>query len=686
MICAGDTFQVPYTVNYAAWYKTGNVFTAQLSNSSGTFTGGVTTIGTRTSNTSGSITCVVPNAVTAGNNYRIRIVSNNNPDSSEANPRNISVGVVRPVKPITANNGPICTSQTLNLTANSTTSGVTYTWIGPNSFSSTMQNPSVTSATTANSGAYIVTARLFGCLSKDTTNASVVSLSSFSVTANATTPICQNDTLKLTATVLPAANNYSWSGPYGFHSSSRDTNIINAQPAISGDYILTANYTVCTVNDTVTVLVKPLPSAVNNSNNGPLCTGATLLLTGSTTSSGVSWSWTGPNSFSSSLQNPNITSVTTAANGNYIAVATLNGCSVKDTTTVVVNPTPPALSVSANTPVCTGQDLKLNVSTLIGVTYTWSGPSGYSSSAQNPVRNSAVAGMAGVYTVTATANNCTSPQGSVMVNVLPAPDISVYPSPKDSICQGATVTLVSTASNAGTAPSYQWHKNNTFITGATSKNYSTATAVDYDAYYCIMNVTGVCYDPYKDTSNSITVRVFPWLVPSVNITASPSGTVSSGSMINFTAKPTNGGSVPQYQWKRNSANILGAIGNTWGAATLSNKDVICVDMTSAYLCPNPAKVTSNCITVSIESNGVETLNSNTIKIFPNPTNETLFIEGIEQQTQIQLTDVLGRIVYQTKSSADGGLITIPTKALVPGNYTLWLTDELHITTYKVLKE
>ena len=53
---------------------------------------------------------------------------------------------------------------TLNLTA-STVAGATYTWSGPNGFSSTQQNPSITNASTNISGTFSVTAATGGCTS-----------------------------------------------------------------------------------------------------------------------------------------------------------------------------------------------------------------------------------------------------------------------------------------------------------------------------------------------------------------------------------------------------------------------------------------------------------------------------------------------------------------------------------------
>jgi hypothetical protein len=69
-----------------------------------------------------------------------------------------------PAAPTAGNNGPICAGSTLDLTA-STISGATYAWTGPNGFTSALQNPSITNATTAAAGTYSVTATVSGCTS-----------------------------------------------------------------------------------------------------------------------------------------------------------------------------------------------------------------------------------------------------------------------------------------------------------------------------------------------------------------------------------------------------------------------------------------------------------------------------------------------------------------------------------------
>ncbi len=670
MICAGDTFQVPYTLNSTSLFIGTNIFSVQLSNSSGSFVSGTTIIGTRTATTAGSITCVVPTTITPGTNYRIRILSTSSVDGSNANQYPISIGITRP-NVSNSSNTPVCTGQQINLFASSTSSGVSYRWAGPISFISSQQNPTITSATVANSGSYIVTARLFGCIAKDTTVITVSSLSTSIVTTIAASPVCERDSIILSAFVQIAANSYSWIGPDSFISSTKDTFRNNSLPAMSGDYIFSAFYTDCTIRDTVTVLIKPLPANFN-ATAGTICAGNTLFLSGNTTSTGVNFSWTGPNSFTSTLQNPNIPSATTTASGAYILTATLNGCTDKDTAFGTVFPIPATPVPSANTPVCTGQDLKLTATNVAGAAYSWTSAIGFSSALQNPVRPTATTAMAGKYYVQATANGCSSGIDSVTVTVNPAPTINMYPSPNDSICQGATLTFVSSQSNAGSVFQRKWYRNNTLISAATGTNYATSTAADNDVYYVALT-GGNCAEPFTDTSSQILIRVFPWLAPKVTIIANPTTTVPSGTMINFTATPTNGGNSPTYQWTRNGSNIVGALSNIWGAPTLSNNDEICVNMTSSYLCPNPKTVKSNCIKVSIETTGIKgTWIGKQPSIYPNPVKDLLIIEGIQTGTIIQLTDVAGRALIRKTAISNNE--TLNMQNLISGNYILLLDD------------
>ena len=89
----------------------------------------------------------------------------------------------------------------------------------------------------------------------------------------------------------------------------------------------------------------------------PLCAGGDLELTVNKVV-GAKYKWTGPNSFSSNLQNPQITGVSTSDAGRYdLTVEMPSGCASKSTS-VNVNISPKAVggSVSGTQTVCYGSN------------------------------------------------------------------------------------------------------------------------------------------------------------------------------------------------------------------------------------------------------------------------------------------------------------------------------------------
>ncbi|MEA3448939.1 MAG: gliding motility-associated C-terminal domain-containing protein, partial [Bacteroidota bacterium] len=77
--------------------------------------------------------------------------------------------------------------------------------------------------------------------------------------------------------------------------------------------------------ETYTLTVYLLPNVVAGSNS-PVCAGEDILLT-ETGGNADSWEWSGPDGFTSDVNNPIITSVTTAADGIYsVTVIDNNGC------------------------------------------------------------------------------------------------------------------------------------------------------------------------------------------------------------------------------------------------------------------------------------------------------------------------------------------------------------------------
>lgn len=665
--CAGDTLSIAFYTD-TLHFSASNNFIVQLSDTSGSFLSN-TSLGQKAGKEGGIVKVVIPSNILPGSKYKLRILATSQADSIVVD-HNISIGNVSVAKPTASSNSPLCAGDTLKMNAFSTTTGVTYNWKSANVYTTTGASIYIYPATALHTGQYIATASLNGCHSSDTINVTVKPQAVFTPSFN--TPLCQLDTLKLSATNYTGAS-YSWSGPNSFSDTVQNPNRPMISFADTGYYVGTSVLNGCIYKDSIKVAIKPLPQNFSIVSNNPQCQGNTLSMNGSTTSSGVTWAWSGPGSYSSTSSNISFANAQPSISGNYILAATLNGCMARDTLAARVIAIPAVPNPTANTPVCVGQTLNLNAGST-GPAYLWSGPNSFVSTSQTPAINNATTAVAGTYSVKAIDGGCISADGSVTVTVIPAPTAGMYPSPKDSICQGSPVTFNGFASNAGSGYTFRWFRNSLPIPGATGTQYTDTHTADYDSYYCTVTSNGTCATPYTDTGNVVTMRVFPWLVPSVTITTTATGNEVGGDLISFTATPVNGGNYPGYQWKRNNKNELGALSYTWGARTLSDKDVVCVEMTSSYLCPQPKTAMSNCITVTVNTTGIENAEwVNGVRIYPNPVMDELRVEGITAGTEIRIIDILGRemgrMVAGTKTE------TIATTTWSSGTYLLQLNGK-----------
>jgi len=411
-----------------------------------------------------------------------------------------------------------CDVTSLELTATGS-AGVTYSWSGPGGFTAT--TPAIT-ATAA--GDYVVTVTsVNGCIAKDT--ATVIQnnqLPTVAVSGGELT--CKVTSLELTATGS-AGVTYSWSGPGGFTAT---TPAITATAA--GDYIVTVtSANGCIAKDTATVTQNSeLPVVAVN--NGELnCKVSSVELT-ATAGAGVTYSWSGPGGFTATTP-----AITATAAGNYIVTVTsANGCIAKDTATVTQNNELPTVAVSGGELTCKVTSLELTATGSAGVTYSWSGPDGFTANTPN-----ISATVAGNYIVTVTsANGCTA-KDTAKVTMAGAPTLAVTPSCVDN---KGTVTLLA---SGGKAP-YQYSKDGvTFqaealFTGLANGNYVFTVK---DANDCIFTATAV-------------VKCEVECVPQIY-------TFCDKEAIDVTIEAEEG--LTNYQWYRNGEAIAGAINRIYTA-------------------------------------------------------------------------------------------------------------------------
>ena len=172
--------------------------------------------------------------------------------------------------------------------------------------------------------------------------------------AGSNTPICIGEVLRLYASGISSnAIKYAWAGPGAYTSTDQNPIRQPAVPGMNGDYIVTATLgTHCIQKDTVAIVVQPSPSRPAITSNSPVCEGETLNIAAASTSPGVTYTWAGPNSFSSQQKTITITPVAMADTGMYVLTCNLSGCFVTDSIHIDIKEGPGPVTASANTPVC----------------------------------------------------------------------------------------------------------------------------------------------------------------------------------------------------------------------------------------------------------------------------------------------------------------------------------------------
>ena len=127
--CAATTFNLTFTKT--GTFTAANIFTAQLSNASGSFTTPVA-IGTLTSTAAGTIVARIPSNTPTGAGYRIRVISSAPVKTGTINNSNITINaLVTPDISINSSaSGSICSSTSATLTAVALNGGTSpvYSW------------------------------------------------------------------------------------------------------------------------------------------------------------------------------------------------------------------------------------------------------------------------------------------------------------------------------------------------------------------------------------------------------------------------------------------------------------------------------------------------------------------------------------------------------------------------------
>ena len=415
---------------------------------------------------SGTVSITVPNIITTTARIMVRgtgkiffDISNNN--------FSINCGSVA------GSDSPKCTGSTLNLTSSG---GASYLWSGPNSYTSTLQNPSISNITSAYAGTYTVKITNGTCTASATTvvTTNTVLGQPLAFTVSSAT-ICQGATnVVYTIPAVAGATSYTWSysGTGVIITGTTNSVTINfSGTAISGNLSVTAN-NVCgsSVARILGITVNSIPAQPSNftTSSSAVCKRtANVVYTIPTVSGATSYLWTysGTGATITGTSNSVTVNFSNTATSGTLGVVAMNICgnSVARNIGISVNgvPSQPSAFTDSSSTVCQGvSNVVYTIPAMVDATsYVWiysqMGVSivGTSNIVTVNFSNTATSGALSVVAINACGSSIARNIG-ISVNGVPSQPSSFTDS-SSTVCRGET-NVVYTIPTIPNATSYVW--------------------------------------------------------------------------------------------------------------------------------------------------------------------------------------------------------------------------------------
>jgi len=550
-VCAGSVIDVPFAST--GTFKSNNVYTAQLSDSSGKFTT-TTLIGTFNSSATfdpsvgsppGTVSGVIPKTVPAGCHYFLRVISSSPKDTGSVwgpfciqhcdinsnNQKNIQACVSH------CDESTATQTDTLSYSINSYTkthyksgnnfvvqilSSQTFGLVNSGGLGLVVDTTSGTiklqipcAETLASmgivAGLYYLRVVATNSQYPDSSLGMLVHLTvgipadSATVYANGST-YCEGDVADFFAIPWNFTSTYNWQ----YKVNAGGWNAVGPQSALYLDLTGTMGTVTVRVRETSYGCTGPWSSPIVVKVNGPpnvTIKGPLSFCQGDTGNYSVPfqnntyYKWTIPNSSSLDTAN-NVAKVIFDSVGTYkVTILAIDSCGTATTTrTVKVTAKPKVLPVTGQSPICKGNTVTLTASG--GTKYLWRDGSTTATDNVKPTTDS-------LFTVKVSNATCTITD-SIKIKVLSLPNVNVFPRNK-TICNGDSAAL-----NASGANTYSWTPSAS-LSADTGSSVTAKPAAD-QTYI----VTGQDANGCQDTAKSTVKIYYP------NATISPDVTIFQG--------------------------------------------------------------------------------------------------------------------------------------------------------------
>ncbi len=331
----------------------------------------------------------------------------------------------------------------------------------------------------------------------------------------------------------------------------------------------------------------------------------------------------------------------TTINFQYSAISE---CSATKAITAPAGCLPCTATVSQNGPICEGDDLILTTNFSGNATYQWTGPNGFTSTAQNPTIEGVDQLASGTYTVLITGQNCVG-ERSVDVEIVSVPKPVIFEAGTE-VCEGEILFL-----GAQEVPGavFTWIGPNGFSANARNTQILNSTPENSGEYIVQMTLNNC-----SNRSDTVQATVF----------ASPVATII-GDSIHIP------GSTAVF-------NVNGEVGYTYfwifgGNTGLINNTLYTNDKDSVIVfwknlegelnvqliiedengCQSKPDLMNVFVT---NSTGINSANKNILNIYPNPAKSELYVNASDGEYEV--FDALGKKVMQGKILSEKYLINI----------------------------
>ncbi|HEU5080686.1 MAG TPA: immunoglobulin domain-containing protein [Opitutaceae bacterium] len=526
-------------------------------------------------------------------NYYVVISNSAGSATSDTAQLSVAAAIVAPSITSQPASQTITDGQTASFAVTATGSGVlSYQWKknGTSISGANSSSYSIASATTSDGGTYSVT--VSNSAGSITSTGATLVVNAAAVAPSITTqPVAKSVTAGQSASfsVVAAGTGpltYQWrkNGVNISGTNSSTFSIASTNTGNAGSYsVVVSNSAGSVTSNAVNLTVAPVvvpPSIILQPTAQSVTAGQaasfSVTATGSATLT-YQWRRNGVNVSGATSATLNLANVSNAQAGTYSVVVSNSAGSVTSTNvTLTVNAAPVGPSITTQplaSSVTAGQTASFSVTATGSATlkYQWAKDGNNISGATSSVYTIAVTatGDSGNYSVTVSNSVGSVTSTAVRLNVAAAlipPSITAQPTAQ-SITVGQAASFTVSAIGSPTI-SYQWKKNGTNVSGATSATFTISNAAQNDsANYTVVVTNGA--GSVTSVPASLLVNA---IVVAPSVTAQPTAqSVTIGQGAAFSVSAT--GSAPlNYQWYKNGSIISGAISPSYNVATTAAGD------------------------------------------------------------------------------------------------------------------